>query len=97
MADPVTGVAAGVDEGPGPFGTTERVVGGDGVCAHRNAPKHDRVASAESKRPPAFDVFRIASSEGGEYTDVYLNGRLTSTVFSGGEASNHIMKSVPPA
>jgi hypothetical protein len=33
---------------------------GGGVCALRNPPKHDSAASAESKRTPAFDVFRMA-------------------------------------
>jgi hypothetical protein len=44
----------------GVFGRAE--VGG-GVCAHRNPTKQDSAARAESKRPPAFDVFRINSSE----------------------------------
>jgi hypothetical protein len=73
------GVADGVFAGEGDCvdGVVDRVEVDGGVCAHRNPPKHDSAAIAESKRTPAFDVFPIASSETVEYTDVYLNGRLT--------------------
>jgi hypothetical protein len=53
-----------------------RVEVGGGVCARGYAPKHDNAASADSKRTPAFDGFRIVSFETGEYTHVYINGRL---------------------
>jgi hypothetical protein len=73
------GVTDGVfeDEGDRVDGVVDRGEVGGGVCAHTNPPKHDSAASAESKRTPAFDVFPIAPSETVEYTDVYLNGRLT--------------------
>jgi hypothetical protein len=62
----------------GVVGVVGRVEVGGGVCAHRNPTKQDSAARAESKRRPAFEVFRIVSSEAVEYTDVYLNGGLKS-------------------
>src|SRR6266404_3079810 len=53
----------------GVFGPVEA----GGVCARRSPPPQDSTTSAESKRTPVFDVFRIVSFENVEYTDVPVN------------------------
>jgi len=67
MAD---GVFAG--EGACVEGLVGRVEVGGGVCAHSNPPRPKSAASAESKRPPAFNEFRIIWSEAVEYTAIRL-------------------------
>ena len=54
----------------GVFGPVEA---GGIVCASRSPPPQDSTTSAESKRTPGFDVFRIVSFENVEYTDVPVN------------------------
>ncbi len=74
------GVIDGVFEGAGACvdGLVGRVEVGGRVCARTNPARHDSVASADSRRTPAFDAFTIDSFETDEYTGVYLNGGLKS-------------------
>jgi hypothetical protein len=65
----------GVFEGEGDcvegvVGRVEVDGGGGGVWAHSNAARPESAASAESKRTPAFNEFRISWSERMEYTAI---------------------------